>query len=263
LRYGEDLLTTQADVLGAYHITGVQAFYNNQGYWQRVRESSGPGQADQPAEARYILMTIPGGSGLEFVNSMFMTNVGKINLSAWIFARSDPGHYGELNIYEFPSDVSVVGPQTVESTMNQNPYLSGQISLWNQQGSQVLYGNTIITPVYGGGKISFVYTRPIYLKAQNAAIPSITYVVIDHGKNDLYYAATLQDTLAQLYAGSAQAQPAQQQGGDQQQLISQAKQYANAAKQCLLKGDLKCFADQWNLLLQVIDQLNIPGLSGS
>lgn len=265
LRYGDDLLVAQADMLAQYHITDVQAFYNNQGVWQRALESTGPNQPDNAADARYVLMTVPGGNKPEFVNTVFMTNKDRINLSAWIVARSDPGHYGELSLYQFPPDVSVVGPQTVEANINQEPNLSGQISLWNQQGSQVLYGNTITTPVYGdGGSISFVYTRSIYLKAQNAAIPSIKYVVINHGKNGIYYTPTLSGTLSQLYAGSVQPVPQQTPQGTKDQLAVQLKAHADAARACLAKGDLSCFAQEWNTILSIIDQLNkLDSTSGS
>src|SRR5262249_27672907 len=68
--------------------------------------------------------------------------------------------------------------------------------LWNQQGSQVLQGQTLVLPVDN----TFLYVSPIYLQATQARMPQLKKVVLAIG-NRLIYADTYEAALAQLGAG--------------------------------------------------------------
>jgi len=41
----------------------------------------------------------------------------------------------------------VFGPSQVEATINQDTEISAQRTLWGQQGSQVIMGNLLVTPI--------------------------------------------------------------------------------------------------------------------
>ena len=56
----------------------------------------------------------------------------------WIAGRSDGDAYGSLLAYDFPKSRLVDGPLQIEARIDQNAQLSGQFTLWNQQGSHVL-----------------------------------------------------------------------------------------------------------------------------
>ena len=73
----------------------------------------------------------------------------KDNLAAWMVARSDGEHYGKLVVFQFPKQKVVFGPRQVVARINQDQVISPQITLWNQQGSQVIQGTLLVDPDRG------------------------------------------------------------------------------------------------------------------
>src|ERR1700760_3776856 len=90
------------------------------------------------------------------------------------------------------------GPQQVEARIDQNAQLSGQLTLWNQQGSHVLRGSLLVIP---SGK-ALLYAEPIYLRAQQSPMPELRLVVLAL-QDRLAYGPTFQAALASLYNGEA------------------------------------------------------------
>jgi uncharacterized membrane protein (UPF0182 family) len=126
------------------------------------------------------------------------------NLASWMVARSDGEHYGKLEVFEFPKQTLVFGPQQVVARINQDQVISPQITLWNQQGSQVIQGTLMVIPIEG----SLIYVRPLYLRAQTGnKIPQLTRVVVAY-QNRIVMEPTLDQAVARLFGQSDQAQPA-------------------------------------------------------
>jgi hypothetical protein len=96
---------------------------------------------------------------------------------AWLAARNDPPNYGELVAFELSKQQLVLGPNQVESRINQNTDISQQISLWNQQGSRVIRGNLIVIPINN----SFLYVEPLYLESSTSALPELKRVIVASG----------------------------------------------------------------------------------
>ena len=96
------------------------------------------------------------------------------NLIGWIAARSDGAHYGDAVVYDFPKTRLVDGPQQIEARIDQNAQLSGQLTLWNQQGSHVIRGSLLVIPC---GQ-ALLYAEPIYLQAQSSPMPELRLVVL-------------------------------------------------------------------------------------
>ncbi len=96
------------------------------------------------------------------------------NLAAWLVARSDGEHYGQLRVFQFPKQKLVFGPRQVVARIRQDQTISPQITLWNQQGSQVIWGTLMVIPV----EESLIYVRPLYLKASGGRIPELTRVIV-------------------------------------------------------------------------------------
>ena len=88
--------------------------------------------------------------------------------------RSDDPHYGKAVVYNFPKTRLVDGPLQIEARIDQNAQLSGQLSLWNQQGSHVRRGSLIVIPV---GR-ALLYAEPIYLQAERSPMPELRLVVL-------------------------------------------------------------------------------------
>ena len=104
-------------------------------------------------EPNFVLMTLPGEKGTEFIEILPFTPANRNNLIGWIAARSDGEQYGKAVVYDFPKTKLVDGPLQIEARIDQNAQLSGQLSLWNQQGSRVIRGSLIVMPIGRGSAL--------------------------------------------------------------------------------------------------------------
>jgi len=192
IRYPEDLFRTQAQMYATYHMTNPVVFYNKEDQWQwPVLES---GQNSQPMQPYYTMMTLPGGTKTEFIQMLPFTPRAKDNLAAWMAARSDPEHYGQLVVFQFPKQKIVYGPRQIQGRINQDQVISPQITLWNQQGSQVIWGTLLVIPI---GE-SLIYVRPLYLRSPQSSIPELKRVIVAY-QNQIVMAETLTKCLAQIF----------------------------------------------------------------
>ncbi len=201
VRYPEMLLKLQAEVYGLYHMTNPAVFFNREDLWTVATQTgSGAGgeQSSKAMEPNFVLMKLPGEQGVEFVEILPFTPANRNNLIGWIAARSDGEQYGKSVVYDFPKTRLVDGPQQIESRIDQNAQLSGQLTLWNQQGSHVIRGSLLVIP---SGK-ALLYAEPIYLQAERSPMPELRLVVLAL-QDKLAYGPTFEAALSSLYGGSA------------------------------------------------------------
>ncbi len=197
VRYPELQLELQAAVYGLYHMTDPGVFYNREDLWtvaSEVRTQRNTDQAAQPMLPNFVMMTLPGESGVEFVEILPFTPGNRNNLIGWIAGRSDGDKYGTLVAYNFPKNKLIDGPLQVEARVDQNPQLSGQFSLWNQQGSRVVRGSLLVIPIGRG----LLYAEPIYLQAERSPMPELRLVVLAL-QDRLAYGPTFEAALAGLF----------------------------------------------------------------
>jgi uncharacterized membrane protein (UPF0182 family) len=183
VRYPRDLLLTQGLVYAKYHMTDPAVFYNQEDLWMRATEKY---YAElQPVEPYYVMWQPPGSKNAEFILMLPFTPKNRQVMIGWIAGMCDSVNYGRLLAYKFPKEERILGPQQVETKIDQDGFLSAQLSLWNQQGSRVIRGNTLVIPIDN----SLLYVEPIYLQAEAAAYPELRLVAVMHGDN-LSYAET-------------------------------------------------------------------------
>src|SRR5271170_1196128 len=200
VRYPELLLKLQAAVYGLYHMSDPQVFYNREDLWTVASEvgmdESGQ-QRTQPMEPNFVLMKLPGEAAVEFVEILPFTPANRNNLIGWIAGRSDGEHYGTSVVYDFPKTKLVDGPLQIEARIDQNAQLSGQLTLWNQQGSHVRRGSLLVIPC---GK-ALLYAEPIYLQAERSPMPELRLVVLAL-QDKLAYGTTFEAALASLFGNA-------------------------------------------------------------
>ncbi len=199
-RYPELLLRMQAAVYGLYHMTDPTVFYNREDLWTVASEvgSKEPGdQAAQPMEPNFVLMKLPSETDVEFIAILPFTPSNRNNMIGWIAGRSDGTNYGTSVVYNLPKTRLVDGPLQIEARIDQNAQLSGQLSLWNQQGSHVRRGTLLVIPC---GK-ALIYAEPIYLQAERSPMPELRLVVLAL-QDKLAYGSTFEAAMRALFAGA-------------------------------------------------------------
>ena len=196
IRYPADYLLIQGLVYAKYHMTDPMVFYNQEDLWVRATEKYY--QNVQPVEPYYIMWQPPDSDQLEYILMLPFTPKNRQVLIGWIAGMCDGENYGRFLAYRFPKGQRLLGPQQVETKIDQDPDLSARLTLWDQRGSSVIRGNVLAIPVDD----TLMYVEPIYLRAETAAYPELRLVVVMHG-DDLSYGETFQEALVGLFGPGA------------------------------------------------------------
>jgi uncharacterized membrane protein (UPF0182 family) len=194
VRYPHRLFAMQTAVFATYHMTNPAVFYNKEDQWQLP--SIEQGEDRQPMQPYYTIMKLPGEDRSEFIQMVPLTPRRKDNLAAWMAARSDAPHYGKLIAFRFPKQKVVFGPRQVVARINQDQVISPQITLWNQQGSEVIQGTLLVVPI----EESLLYIRPLYLRGQGGRIPELKRVIVAY-QGSIVMEPTLEAALNRLFGG--------------------------------------------------------------
>ncbi len=200
LRYTDTLLKAQAHAYSLYHMTDPATFFNREDLWTPAAESavdSSGQRTTQEMQPNYLLMKLPGEPGMEFVNILPFTPSNRNNLIGWIAGRSDGAAYGTAVVYNFPKTRLVDGPSQIEARIDQNAQISGQLTLWNQQGSHVHRGNLLVIPTGA----ALLYAESIYLQADRSPMPELRLVVLAL-QDRLAYGTTFEAALSSLFNGT-------------------------------------------------------------
>ncbi len=172
MRFPVRMMTLQAQVIGAYHLLDPRQFYEQQDVWAiAVELYRGTPSTMEPT---YSLFPLPGQEETEFLLSVPFVARGRQNMTALMVTRNDPPNYGKQILYLLPRDVQIPGPQQIDAAIDQDPEISQQLALWRRGGSDVLRGHLVVMPVNG----TLLYVEPLFLEAENAAIPQLERVII-------------------------------------------------------------------------------------
>ena len=145
------------------------------------------------------MATLPGQDKAEFLLLVPFTPRNKDNLIGLMVARCDGENLGDVVVLLLSKQELIFGPMQVGARINQDQTISKDLTLWNQQGSQVLRGQILVLPVGN----TFLYVDPLYIQATEARMPQLKKVVLAVG-NRLIYTDTYDEALAQLSTGAQQ-----------------------------------------------------------
>jgi uncharacterized protein len=206
LRAPEFLFRTQAEIYRTYHMRNPESFYNRADSWDLATFTAGQAGSPETVDPSYLMATLPGETEPEFLLTVPFTPRNKQNLIGLMAARCDGEHLGELVFLQLPKQEIIPGPLQIEALLNQDNVISKDLSLWNQQGSQVLRGQVMVLPISN----TFLFVAPIYIQAAQARMPQLEKIVLAAG-NDLVYADSYPQALEMLAArqrGGAALAPA-------------------------------------------------------
>jgi uncharacterized membrane protein (UPF0182 family) len=252
IRYPRDLFNLQAERFTLFHMTDPRDFFTRLDLWNIAKENQQQAGGPLPMRPFYVVSRLPGEAREEFVTILPYTPNGKTNMIAYLAARSDPPQYGTLFDFRFPKDSLVVGPQQVESNIDQAPIIKSQFALLNAPGSQVIRGNLLVLPI----ESSLLYIEPIYLEATNVPIPQLKKVIAASGQN-VVMEDTLEKALASLLGNATPTPsgPGTPPSGTVAQLIASAKAHYDQAQKDLRNGDFTGYAQEIQTVGQILQQL--------
>ena len=243
VRYPEDLLTIQSHVFAIYHMADPGVFYNREDAWEVSRVAASAGEA-QPITPYYLISKLPDSDKEEFVLTLPFSpystdkNSPRNNMVSMIMARCDGNNYGKLMLFKFPKDRQVYGPLQIGIRINQDETISKDLTLWNQQGSQVRFGNLLAVPLSG---YRLMYIQPIYIQASVGKMPELRRVVVVFG-DQLAYGASFEEALNKFFpqiSGSA---------GESALRPAVAKEEKKAEKKDLVAAAAKAFESYRSLM---------------
>jgi uncharacterized membrane protein (UPF0182 family) len=283
-RYPEDMFRVQAELYRTYHIPEADEFYTKEDAWdipidaafaQNQQAAQTASRGERSMRPYYLLMRLPGEEEEEFALIQPFNPAARPNLIGWLAARSDGDALGQLRAYLMPPDRTVFGPQQVQARIDQDGAVAQQITLWNQSGSRVIYGNLLVIPVDD----ALLYVQPLFLRAQQSQIPELRKVVLVLGDE-----VVMEDTLAEALGGLFGAAAPGVEGiagapdvgvgapdpveGDAEQaidprvasLIRQALEAFVEAETALRAGDLATYAERTRAAAELLQQAQ--GLTG-
>ena len=137
----------------------------------------------------------------QFVLVMPFTLNNKQNMVAYMAGSADPTDYGTITLFSLPRARTVFGPTQIHAQILADPEVSKELTLFNQQGSTVIFGNLLTVPI----KDSLLYVQPIFVQASQgdpgtAAGPGVL-------QQPARYTATLTDSIDQVLDRTARAPP--------------------------------------------------------
>jgi uncharacterized membrane protein (UPF0182 family) len=261
LRYPEGIFRIQAAMFATYHMTNPAVFYNKEDQWEipSIETQGRP----QPMQPYYTIMKLPGQVEAEFIQMLPFTPSRKDNLASWMVARSDGEHYGRMMVFQFPKQKVVFGPRQVVARINQDETIAPQITLWNQQGSEVLQGTLLVIPI----EESLLYIRPLYLRSAGGRIPELKRVIVAH-QNQIVMEETLEKGLDRLFStdqSGKNAKPVRARDiderpdpneGDASPLLTRAVEHYRNAIQAQRDGNWARYGDDIRRLGEVLERLS-------
>jgi uncharacterized membrane protein (UPF0182 family) len=179
-------------------------------------------------------------------------------------ARSDGANYGQVIVYRFPQGKLVFGPQQIEARINQEPAISSQVTLWGQQGSQVVRGNLLVIPL----EDAVLYVQPLYIQAQSNPLPELKRIIVA-STNAVVMSDQLGTALTALAQGrsgevlaSAAPQPTAPSPAPSAatpastaDLAASARDHLRNAEQAAGRGDWATYGTEMAQVRQLLDQL--------
>ena len=194
-RYPEDLFRVQTNLYGRYQFDDADQFFNRDAAWSvaqaapREPETStavvDTGITDTAAEANtgevadanvdrfepyYTYFHAPDeAAGAEPVFSLvrpfvpFSSDDTRKELRAYMVVSSDPDSYGRITVYRIEGSLPE-GPATVAAELNSDTTIAPAITLLDQRGSRVVFGQLQFFTVGDG----LVWVRPLYVRPDDA-----------------------------------------------------------------------------------------------
>ena len=249
IRYPKGFLQIQASMFSTYHMTDPKVFYNKEDLWEI------PAYGKEAIEPYYTIMKLPEEKKEEYILLLPYTPSKRDNLAAWIAGRCDEPNYGNLIVYTFPRDRLVFGPRQIDARIDQDSYISQQLTLWGQRGSQVIRGSLLIIPI----ESSLLYVQPLYLAAEDkGGLPELRRVILAF-ENNVVMEENLELGLQRLFGGRITPASRDRESTDDRaslnELAKEAVQAYERLNEMLRQGNWAGYGEELKQLGQILKKM--------
>ncbi len=216
LRFPTDMFTVQTNMWASYQVSEPEALIIGTERWAVAQDpgrsvlAGGTAEAvvgergltsrERRVPAYYSLIQLPGEEDASFValRSFVPTSDddSRKELTAFMVGETRSDGTSRLVSYEM-ANLLAPGPAIVASNISTNPDISRELTLLNDQGSLVDFGDMLLLPI----EDSLLYVRPMYVRAQGTQIPLLAGVIASVG-NRTALGKTLGEALSDLYPGT-------------------------------------------------------------
>lgn len=260
MRVPRDIFEIKAKMYLTFHATDPNVFYNREDKWAIPTETYQSNETEM--RPLYYTFKLPEEEKAEFLLSVPFTPLGKQTLTAFLVARNDGDHYGDLVLYRFPKQKTIIGPQQIEAQISNNDIISRDLSLWNSQGSEVIRGHVLTIPM----ESSILYIEPLYIRASSTtAIPEVKRIIVAYNSN-IVMAESLDLALEKIFGNmedpDREKDPAPQDPPigtemiDPQEAIRRANDLYEKAQEALREGSLSEYERLINELGNILKQFS-------
>lgn len=216
LRYPRDLFTVQTNMWASYQVSEPEALIIGTEKWAVAQDPGRSVAAGGTSEAvvgtsgvvtqrerrvapYYSLIQLPGEDQASYVTLRSFVPISdddsRKELTAFMVGETRADGSSRLVSYKM-SDLLAPGPAIVASNISTNPEISRELTLLNDQGSSIDFGDLLLLPIAD----SVLYVRPMYVKATGTAIPLLAGVIAAVGDRTAL-GDTFEAALEQLYPG--------------------------------------------------------------
>jgi uncharacterized protein len=256
IRYPLDLFSIQSQMYATYHVQDPQVFFNKEDLLAIPRHRFDGRESEMVPY--YTIMRLPGESKEEFVLLLPFTPNRRDNMRAWLAARSDGANYGKLTALEFPKTKLTYGPKQIDARIDQDTFISQQITLWSQAGSQVIRGSLLAIPI----EQSLLYVQPLYLAASQGSLPELKRVIVAFG-SQIAMEETLEQSLASLFGTKPSQETARPalaktaEPGTDKSLVVRAIGHFQRAQELLKQGNWAGYGDEMRRVEGLLKEMQL------
>nr|WP_255622244.1 UPF0182 family protein [Tessaracoccus sp. OS52] len=210
LRYPQDLFKIQRQVLGRYHTTNTNTWYQQSDIWEVPNDPVSGGQQQTQEPPYFLTIRWPGDIEPHYANTTVFVPRGRENLSVYMAVNADATseQYGQKRALKLSDTEQIAGPGQTYNAITTNEAVADRLLPFNRTGNATaIYGNLLTLPLGGG----LIYVQPIYTQTSSTsgAYPALRFVVVRFGEH-VGIGETLQSALDQVFQGDAGADTGEQ-----------------------------------------------------
>lgn len=214
VRYPSDLFKVQRAILGTYHVTDTNSWFQSDDAWITPPDPTQPPATAKLQPPYYLTMKMPGAETSAF--TLYSTYIPKESgetarsiLTGYLAVNADAGttpgtispDYGKFTLLTLPKAETVPGPGQVQNNFNSDPTVSTELNLLSQGSTAVRKGNLLTLPVGGG----LLYVQPVYIESTGeTSYPLLKKVLVAFGEK-IAFESTLDAALDSIFGGDSGA----------------------------------------------------------